>query len=209
MIALCTQDGRRQNLTSDPQLTLAQAIFLAGLWKGVPLCAGLGKCGLCRVRFLSAPPPPFPEETRRLGQTALAEGWRLSCLHPATACKIELPEPKRSGGPRQLKTSETAKTASGTPAGELTLAVDLGTTSVHWAAQAGGTTLYGGQELNPQMGLGSEVMSRLGFAARPGGAETLRQLAVERLRELLIDQHEAVFAILDEDPVRRGVDDRL
>jgi len=65
------------------------------------------------------------------------------------------------------------------------LAVDLGTTSVHWSALGGGSALFGGQELNPQMGLGSEVMSRLSFAARPGGAQILRELMLERLRDLV------------------------
>ncbi|MGE4263483.1 MAG: ASKHA domain-containing protein [Desulfovibrio sp.] len=183
MIRLITHAGQEMTLQPDPMLTLAQAIFLAptggaGLWDGVPLCAGLGKCGLCRVRFLSAPPQPLPEEGRRLGEAALAEGWRLACLHPATACHIVLPEPKRSGRPH------VQPGAAPRAQDEVALAVDLGTTSVHWTALAGGTTLSSGQELNPQMGLGSEVMSRLGFAARPGGGETLQRLVLNRLRQL-------------------------
>jgi len=184
VIRLLTHDGQKLTLQPDPRLTLAQAIFLAptegaGLWDGVPLCAGLGKCGLCRVRFLTAPPQPLPEEARRLGEAALAEGWRLSCLHPATACHIVLPEPKRSGRPHVQ--SGAARPAQS----EVTLAVDLGTTSIHWAALAGGATLSSGQELNPQMGLGSEIMSRLGFSSRPGGAETLQNLVLDRLRRLV------------------------
>lgn len=184
MIRLLTHAGQELTLKPDARLTLAQAIFLAptegtGLWDGVPLCAGLGKCGLCRVRFLSAPPQPLPEEARRLGEAALAEGWRLSCLHPATACTIALPEPKRSGRPR------TSPGATRPAQGEVALAVDLGTTSIHWTALAGETTLSSGQELNPQMGLGSEVMSRLGFCARPGGAQTLQRLVLDRLRQLV------------------------
>lgn len=184
-IRIATHDGRDLTLAPDAQLTLAQAIFLSGLWEGVPLCAGLGKCGLCRVRFLSAPPRPAAEETRRLGQAAIVEGWRLSCLHPAAPCALLLPEPKTSARPRSQ--------ASGAmpAAGPLTLAVDLGTTSIHWAAQAGGAVLSTGQGLNPQMGLGSEVMSRLGFAARPGGDETLAGLVRERLRQLVRDAEAA------------------
>jgi uncharacterized 2Fe-2S/4Fe-4S cluster protein (DUF4445 family) len=184
VISILTHDGQRRELAPDPQLTLAQAIFLAksdglaGLWEGVPLCAGLGKCGLCRVRFISDAPEATADEARRLGAEALEQGWRLSCLHPAQACAVELPEPKRSGRRR-----EQTGAAKGT--GETVLAVDLGTTSIHWTALAGGQALCSGQELNPQMGLGSEVMSRLGFAARPGGAETLRALALERLRQLV------------------------
>lgn len=202
-IRLQSHDGQRLELKPDPSLTLAQAIFLAGLWAGVPLCAGLGKCGLCRVRFASAPPQPGADEERRLGQAALDQGWRLSCLHPAAPCDIELPEPRRSGRPRQSSApdSEESSAQDSAPAlspaaapgsapltsasGKLTLAVDLGTTSVHWSALGGGSVLFGGQELNPQMGLGSEVMSRLSFAARPGGAQILRELMLERLRDLV------------------------
>ncbi len=189
MIRIASHDGQRLELEPDGRLTLAQAIFLAptggaGLWDGVPLCAGLGKCGLCRVRYVSAPPEATADEARRLGQTALDQGWRLSCLHPAEACDIELPEPKRSGRPRERKAGAAAT-------GTLDLAVDLGTTSIHWAALAGETVLSSGQELNPQMGLGSEVMSRLGFAARPDGGEILQRLALDRLRGLVRNAKQA------------------
>ncbi|GAB6125118.1 ASKHA domain-containing protein [Humidesulfovibrio idahonensis] len=193
MIRLTTHDGQSLELAPDARLTLAQHIFLAGLWDGVPLCAGLGKCGLCRVRFATAAPEPAAEELKRLGQAAIDQGWRLSCLHPATACDIELPEPKRSAQPR----SSGATAQPGQHADGLCLAVDLGTTSIHWAvsaasaqdappgAQPDTTVLSSGQGLNPQMGLGSEVMSRLSFAARPGGEEILSSLCQERLRALV------------------------
>jgi uncharacterized 2Fe-2S/4Fe-4S cluster protein (DUF4445 family) len=189
VIRITTHDGRHLELEPDTRLTLAQAIFLApaehgGLWAGVPLCAGLGKCGLCRVRYVSPPPSATADETRRLGAAALARGWRLSCLHPADNCDIELPEPKRSGRARERKADAAAT-------GTMTLAVDLGTTSIHWAALSDGSVLSSGQELNPQMGLGSEVMSRLGFAARPGGADTLQRLALERLRQLVRNAEQA------------------
>ena len=203
MILITTHDARALRLAPAPHQTLAQAIFLyredgqAGLWDGVPLCAGLGKCGLCRVRYLSAPPAPAAEELRRLGTEAVAKGWRLSCLHKAEPCEIELPEPRRSARPRAV----ISGLASGIPTGgsaalgtitsgpaalAATLAVDLGTTSIHWAAlNAAGEILSSGQGLNPQLGLGSEVMSRLAFAARPGGAAVLQGLALERLRHLV------------------------
>ncbi|HWR04128.1 MAG TPA: ASKHA domain-containing protein [Humidesulfovibrio sp.] len=186
MIRIHTHDGQHLELAPDQRLTLAQAIFLAptggaGLWDGVPLCAGLGKCGLCRVRYVSAAPQATADEARRLGQASLDQGWRLSCLHPAETCDIELPEPKRSGRPRQGQ-PQPAQAAQADA--DIALAVDLGTTSVHWTALMGRDVLASGQELNPQMGLGSEVMSRLGFAARPGGAEILQNLILDRLRQL-------------------------
>jgi len=176
MIRVTTHDGTRLSLAPKADLTLAQRIFLAGLWDGVPLCAGLGKCGLCRVRYVEAPPPPNNEDRKRLGSAAVDDGWRLSCLRPARPCVIELPEPKRSAA--------ATRQTGGPGTGDVTLAVDLGTTSVHWASWAQGQIVARGQGLNPQMGLGSEVMSRLGFASRPGGAEILRTLMVDRLRAI-------------------------
>ncbi|MBU1041144.1 MAG: DUF4445 domain-containing protein [Proteobacteria bacterium] len=224
MIRIKTHDARTLELApAHDQIpgqgqTLAQAIFLADLWEGVPLCAGLGKCGLCRVRYVSAPPAPAAEELKRLGEEAVAQGWRLSCLHQAEACQIELPEPKRSARPRVVLAGQAPGAATGefsvpvppttgpaalaaslsttinTPiistsgpaALAASLSIDLGTTSIHWAVQsATGQLLSSGQGLNPQMGLGSEVMSRLAYAAKPGGAETLSRLLISRLRELV------------------------
>ena len=227
MIRIETHDARTLEISPAEDQTLAQAIFLfredglsredglfredglIGLWDGVPLCAGLGKCGLCRVRFLSAPPEPLAEELRRLGEPAVAQGWRLSCLHKAESCTIFLPEPKRSARPRTTISNQTLGPATGqTPSqapGAATsqpfssvaptsgyaalaasLAIDLGTTSIHWAAlSATGELLSSGQGLNPQMGLGSEVMSRLAYAAKPGGAATLSRLVLARLQTLV------------------------
>ncbi|MGE4553186.1 MAG: ASKHA domain-containing protein [Desulfovibrionaceae bacterium] len=180
-----TADGRALTLAPAPGRTLAQVLFLAGVWAEVPLCAGLGRCGLCRVRFVSPPPAARADEVRRLGATAVAQGWRLSCLHPAEACEIELPRPVRAaprvaGHPRRE-----------TRPGDLALAVDLGTTSLHWSLlrvfpRGGGfARLAAGRELNPQMGLGGEVMSRLALAASPEGLALLRGLVLDRLRGLV------------------------
>lgn len=173
MIRARAASGGLVELTPDASLTLAQKLFLAGCFGEAPLCAGLGKCGLCRVRFETAP-PPLPEDLRRLGRAAVDAGWRLSCLRPAQSCDIELPPVRRTGAARTKATAH----------GPAQLAVDLGTTSVHWAARVRGETVAGGQGLNPQMGLGSEVMSRLAFAARPGGGAILRDLVLKRLRAI-------------------------
>ncbi len=188
MIRIRTHEGQALELPDADGLTLAQGIFLAGLWEGVPLCAGLGKCGLCRVRYLSPAPAPTTEETKRLGAEAVGLGWRLSCLHPAAGCDIDLPEPKRSAKPRQTRGDAPATTDAAAP---LLLAVDLGTTSIHWSvchaegASSSCAVLASGQGLNPQMGLGSEVMARLAFAARPGGQGILANLVLDRLRQII------------------------
>jgi len=175
-IAIHTHDGGRFDLENRPDDTLAKAIFLSRLWHGVPLCSGLGKCGLCRVRYVSDPPEANRDELKKLGQEKLDAGWRLSCLHPADSCEIELPEPVRS---------KRAVRTLGNNTGDFELAVDLGTTSIHWTAIVDGEPVASGQELNPQMGLGSEIMSRLAAASTAEGRFVLRGLITDRLNELV------------------------
>jgi len=156
--------------------TLARTIFLSRLWQGVPLCSGLGKCGLCRVRFRCDAPEPLAAEVRKLGRDRVEQGWRLACLHPSEPCEVELPEPVRTA--RAVRELERLS-------GDFSLAVDLGTTSLHWSVLVGGRRAAMGQELNPQIGLGSEVMSRLAVAATAEGRFVLRALISDRLTELV------------------------
>lgn len=64
-------------------------------------------------------------------------------------------------------------------AAPLLLAMDLGTTTLHWSALTpNGRRVAHGAELNPQMGAGSEVMSRLAVASSPEGLAALRRLTL-------------------------------
>lgn len=178
-IQMTTHAGDTLTCPADGSRTLVRVLFDFGMWKDVPLCAGLGKCGLCRVRFRADAPPPKREEIRRLSPEHIDDGWRFSCLHPAEACDIEIPKP--------VRTARTRKQAETTYHGPFRLAVDLGTTSIHWAALAEGRTAASGTELNPQIALGSEVMSRLALAQTPEGNALLRNLVIDRIRELCSD----------------------
>ena len=174
-ILIHTHNGERFALEPHSGDTLARTIFLSRLWHGVPLCSGLGKCGLCRVRYLADAPDAHGDELRKLGREAVDLGWRLSCLHPSEPCEVELPEPTRSKRSVRIIRKKT---------GDFHLAVDLGTTSIHWSALVGGEAVASGNELNPQIGLGSEVMSRLAAAATPEGRFVLRALITDRITEL-------------------------
>nr|WP_321256160.1 ASKHA domain-containing protein [uncultured Pseudodesulfovibrio sp.] len=175
-IHIHTHTGEHIALEPNSGDTLARAIFLGGLWHGVPLCSGMGKCGLCRVRYVNDAPTHTADEIKKLGEDAIAQGWRLACLHPSESCDIELPEPIRSKPTTHSLANRT---------GNFALAVDLGTTSIHWTALIDDVLVASGQELNPQIGLGSEVMSRLAVAATPKGRTVLRALIVDRLTELV------------------------
>lgn len=150
-----------------PGERLSEAIWLSGRFAPVPLCGGIGRCGRCRVRFEENAPEPLPEEAEILGD-ALAEGWRLSC-------RRRIPD---GGGTWRIRLAESTllpcaapgAAAAGASAAGLLLAVDLGTTSLAWKAMdREGRTVAGGEELNPQVGAGGDVMSRLALCAAGEG----------------------------------------
>lgn len=168
-------------MTAAPGQTLARALWLSGGLTAPPLCVGLGRCGRCRVRFVRQPPMPVPEDGLALDQAALDQGWRLACRHVLGArtsdMELELPAPPQ---PRHTVDAETV------PGAPLHLAVDLGTTSIHWRALTpDGLPAAHGDMLNPQMGAGSDVMSRLAAAMRPGGEAGLAELLRTALRRIV------------------------
>ncbi len=174
--------------------TLARVIYLSGLASPPALCSGLGRCGRCRVRFLSGPPPVLPAEREILSPHDIEDNWRLACRHaPAPGMHVLLPDPSPCAGGEPGQQDAAAK---GRPsfrektASALLLAVDLGTTSLHWRAVRpgaderdgpGNSPAAQGVMINPQMGAGSDVMSRLAYAADDAGAATLRRLTLDAL----------------------------
>ena len=65
------------------------------------------------------------------------------------------------------------------------LALDLGTTSLHCRlTDPAGVTLWETSRINPQMGAGSDVISRLATAQDPQGAAQLHRVTLSALQEL-------------------------
>ncbi|WP_236615109.1 ASKHA domain-containing protein [Desulfovibrio sp. X2] len=154
-------------------LTVAQLMFLYDGGPVKPLCGGVGRCGRCRTRFLAGLPAADATEERLLSAEELADGIRLACRHQAVPGMAVESWPRAGGAAALLPETKAAA-----------LAVDLGTTSIHWAAlDEQGRVLAEASEPNPQLGAGSEIMSRLAFAMS-GHADHLRRLVVERLRTL-------------------------
>lgn len=62
-----------------------QSLLSSLLHEGQPIhtrCGGRARCGCCRVRVLAGArgtSPPRPQEVARLGEAAMADGWRLAC----------------------------------------------------------------------------------------------------------------------------------
>ncbi len=91
-------------LTATPGDSLSRAIWLSGQLPPLPLCGGLGRCGRCRVRFLSAAPPPLPADAEIFSELELEAGWRLACrrqVPDAGRLDIALPQ-ENLAGPAEL-----------------------------------------------------------------------------------------------------------
>ncbi|MHC1788828.1 ASKHA domain-containing protein [Solidesulfovibrio sp.] len=176
-----TPAGER-TVTAGSGDTLARALFRAGYFVGAPLCAGLGRCGRCRVQFTSVAPQPQPAEIRRFSAEEVAAGWRLACLHPVAGGQ-RLAVIEAGSSPAYDRTEAGPCAALSGPLG---LAVDLGTTGLAWriVSLADGGMACQGRGVNPQLGSGGEVVSRLAFALEPGGGDYLRRLVLDELRRL-------------------------
>lgn len=54
-------------------------------------CAGMGRCGKCRVRFLKNPPSPSNTDKNRFSENEIDEGIRLACTaRPVDGMVIEI-----------------------------------------------------------------------------------------------------------------------
>lgn len=198
-IILYTPDGE-MCLPALPGLPLSRLIWLEArrfLPEGHPvpeapsLCAGLGRCGACRARFLAGAPEVLDSEREVLSAALLAEGWRLLCRHEAAdGMRIELPRERLRTAPRVERISfSSGGGASGTILGGepgsalcVRLAVDFGTTGVAWQAlEHDGTVVADGAFANPQAGAGADVVSRIQAALQPEGAALLQRISLDAL----------------------------
>lgn len=168
-VEIAQDSGATVSVTVPRERSLLHALFEAGVGRGRALCAGSGLCGKCAVRFVTQPPAPCADDIARLGDERLAQGWRLACRHAVTEnCRVEVP-----GAAPALPECERGEA----------LAVDLGTTRIKWAVRTGAVRGRECAVTNPQMAVGSEIMSRLRYAlSSPVARGHLRQSVLEVLR---------------------------
>ena len=170
------QDGVRNKLTCNPAVTLSRSLFEHGFFTGVPLCSGLGLCGGCRVIFHRGAPEPSDRDLEYFSPEELSRGYRLACVHfPDTDMLLEIPKQQKP------EKSEWQSRAAPLAAG-----VDLGTTSIKWGFAHDRCGPSTGTVLNPQMGAGSEVMSRLAYAQESREHfQQLQDLLLEEVQRIL------------------------
>lgn len=173
--------GETSEIPILPGQSAARLVYASGLFEPPPLCNGLGRCGRCAMRFLSPAPDPDPDERLLLGEERLAAGHRLTCRHAAMPGMIvETDAPRIPNAPPP----SAPRLESDAPA---RLAVDLGTTSLQWSAlyrdpkTGDWTPRASGSMINPQMGFGADVMSRVAAALIPENRDRMRKLTIAAL----------------------------
>lgn len=159
--------------------TVARLIWVDAGLAAPPLCSGLGRCGRCRVRITRHTPSPHDDDLELFTAEDIEAGWRLACRHaPAPGMEIHVPPPAMPSRRASLPAHP----------GPYRLAVDLGTTSLQWSLlTSDGTVTAQGSETNPQMGAGSDVMSRIAMARSDEGRGRLRELVLQAFSRIVAD----------------------
>ena len=167
-------------------------------------CRGTGACGLCRVRLLQGTGnPPTRNECLQLTEEQLADGVRLSCQFVPSDeggedVVVELLNPApssnwKSQGREILRPASSQQPSRSFSAGvssPLGIAVDLGTTNISLALYDlfTGARLAERHGINPQVGFGADIMTRLVAAGESDEtAKELSRTLVTGLAEALHD----------------------
>jgi uncharacterized 2Fe-2S/4Fe-4S cluster protein (DUF4445 family) len=160
-------------------------------------CAGIGACGLCRVRIDEGHGGPATTAERlHLGEEAVADRTRLACqVTPrgdmdVTVLESARPSPWRAPGVPAFRPAFPLSAGRASSEAPLGVAVDLGTTHISVAicdvTTGGGLAVRSGP--NPQTRVGADVVARLDAAARSEpAAEELRRLAIEAIGSGLLE----------------------
>ncbi len=171
-----TRQGKSSIIIADSSKTLAQNLFVQRFFKGIPLCSGIGTCGQCAVRFLTNPPQPSLKDNAYFSHRELSQGLRLGCTHcPEPGQSVELLGTE-APGQFSWKSREVPEY----------LGIDIGTSSVRWGFLHQDGQISHGQAINPQIGAGPDIMSRLSFARESTwNYNLLNRLLVEEVQSIL------------------------
>ena len=179
-----------------PGVTLRD-ILNSGSLRVRSACAGIGACGLCRVRIDTGyAGPPTPAELLHLGEEAIAQGVRLACqVVPETSMDVTVlsqaqPSPWHAPILAPYRPDYPIPVTAVPSDARFGVAVDLGTTNISLAI----CDLVTGQRRavrmgpNPQIRFSSDVIGRLQMAAEsPAMQRQMQSLAENAIHEALFD----------------------
>ncbi|MBN2223631.1 MAG: DUF4445 domain-containing protein [Deltaproteobacteria bacterium] len=152
-------------------------------------CGGEGRCGGCRVTVIDGAAPPTPEDIRHIPRPEIDKGVRLACRLIVTGdMVVEIPASARVAGTGASWDEVHVLSDRPVPADGLSLAVDLGTTSIAAAliSRPDGDVLAHASALNPQAAFGADVISRINAVIKDHATLSRQQrMAADAIAELL------------------------
>ncbi len=91
---------------------IIEAAARAGIVINTP-CGGAGRCGKCRVKFISPRPEHTDADKEIFSPTQISQGWRLACCNSIDGdCVIEVPESSRLVDSHKIQVASANGTAN-------------------------------------------------------------------------------------------------
>ncbi len=161
---------------TETNCSILQILWLNNLYNTHALCANVGKCGHCKVEFLSAPPPPTKDEMTILSKEEIDTNIRLACKHSAKSdYYIKLFAYKENTNTQNTTDNQEISLIKKDKKNlKAHLVIDFGTTNVEYAFIIDEKIVQSASIINPMQGIGSEIMSRLEFAKDKKNASILK-----------------------------------
>lgn len=173
-------------LKASPGTPLIDVLKDKGIFLNLP-CGGEGRCGKCVVSVISGANEPSDDEKKHLSAKDIDEGMRLACrTNIQSDIEISVPTSSRLAGAGAGW--EDIEIASGeSVSGDLSLAIDLGTTSIAVAlVNQDGRVIAHASALNPQVSYGADVISRINAISKDPDALPLQQgLVIDAINVLI------------------------
>ncbi|WP_026519047.1 ASKHA domain-containing protein [Butyrivibrio sp. FCS006] len=193
--------GKVQTVAATKGERLKAILDRAGIVYSLP-CAGAGRCGRCRIKFLKGAPIPGSFEEKFLTDEETEEGIRILCRTVVYEdCEVELLESAKEHDISALTLDDEPVNSPGKLGkptghdGETTrsygIAIDLGTTTIA-AALISTTSDNPGYKvfqtascINSQRRYGADVISRISAAEDEETREALRRTVVTDIENLI------------------------
>ncbi len=183
---------------SNANTKILSLLWLNNLYDSQALCAGVGKCGKCKVLFHSPAPLPTQDELQILSSEEIDRGIRLSCKHNAKDDYIiELLADLENNSSKEHTKKSSFFFMEEAPDFPLSLAIDFGTTSLEYTLFTNNKTFAHGKMLNPMQGIGAEVMARLEFAKSIQNATALKERTWQTIGNIVKELNDTGNFIID------------
>jgi uncharacterized 2Fe-2S/4Fe-4S cluster protein (DUF4445 family) len=169
-------------------------------------CGGTGRCGKCKVKFITGVPPITEADRKFIQAKQLANGWRLACFSfPKEDCTIQMDPQEESDFTivaNYHSVTSSGQSAKAQPQENATgyfIGVDIGTTTIAISLiEAGSKKMCQTvTRINRQRMYGADVMTRI-QASVAGKQEELKECITMDLYEGIGEVMEGLSGIADQ-----------